>query len=137
MSGSSISVSWKSVVGASSYTLSVEPTPTMANDYTVTTDYAFIDGLVAGQEYSVRVSAKVDGVNSAFSSILKVTPSGAPIIAPAPRVMSFDETSVSLSRHHLRHYNNGNDFTSIKVQVKEEGGLTKELDFPVVLKVMV
>ena len=100
VSGSSISISWKSV---------------------------------AGQEYSLRVSAKVDGVSSSFSSVLKVTPSGAPIIAPAPRVLSFDETSVSLSRHHLRHYNNGNDFTSIKVQVKEEGGFSKELEFPVSL----
>lgn len=104
MSGSSISVSWNPVEGASSYTLSVVPTPTMENDYTVHTDFAFIDGLSMDTEYTIRVRAQANGVDSALSAPLKVTPTGAPIIAPAPRVVSYDETSVSLSRPHLHHY---------------------------------
>lgn len=130
MSGTSISISWTAVAGASSYTLSVEPTPVMTNNLSVSTDYAFVDGLEVGQEYTIRVQAVVNGVTSSFSEALKVTPSGAPIIAPAPRVVSYDETSVTLSRHHMRHYRNGNEFTTITVQVKEEGGETKEWEFP-------
>ena len=130
MSGSSISVSWTAVAGASSYTLSVEPAPEMKNELSVSTNYAFVDGLVVGQEYTIRVQALVNGVVSSFSEALKVTPSGAPIIAPAPRVMSYDETSVTLSRHHMHHYRNGNEFTAITVQIKEEGGETKEWEYP-------
>lgn len=131
MSGSSISVSWNPVEGASSYTLSVVPTPTMENDYTVKTDFAFVDGLSIGTEYTIRVRAHADGMDSAFSTPLKVTPSGAPIIAPAPRVVSYDETSVSLSRPHLHHYRNGNDFTRIYVLVTDSTGARQELEFPV------
>ena len=130
MSGSSISVSWTAVAGASSYTLSVEPAPEMKNELSVSTNYAFVDGLVVGQEYTIRVQALVNGVVSSFSEALKVTPSGAPIIAPAPRVVSYDETSVTLSRHHMHHYRNGNEFTTITVQIKEEGGETKEWEYP-------
>lgn len=131
MSGSSISVSWNPVEGASSYTLSVVPTPTMENDYTVHTDFAFIDGLSMDTEYTIRVRAQANGVDSALSAPLKVTPTGAPIIAPAPRVVSYDETSVSLSRPHLHHYRNGNDFTRIYVQVIDSTGARQELEFPV------
>ena len=131
MSGSSISVSWNPVEGASSYTLSVVPTPTMENDYTVHTDFAFIDGLSIDTEYTIRVRAQANGVDSALSAPLKVTPTGAPIIAPAPRVVSYDETSVSLSRPHLHHYRNGNDFTRIYVQVIDSTGTRQELEFPV------
>lgn len=131
MSGSSISVSWNPVEGASSYTLSVVPTPTMENDYTVHTDFAFIDGLSMETEYTIRVRAQANGVDSALSAPLKVTPTGAPIIAPAPRVVSYDETSVSLSRPHLHHYRNGNDFTRIYVQVIDSTGARQELEFPV------
>lgn len=76
MSGSSISVSWNPVEGASSYTLSVVPTPTMENDYTVHTDFAFIDGLSMDTEYTIRVRAQANGVDSALSAPLKVTPTG-------------------------------------------------------------
>ena len=133
MSGSSISVSWNPVEGASSYTLSVVPTPMMENDYTVHTDFAFIDGLTIGTEYTIRVRAQANGLESALSTPLKVTPTGAPIIAPAPRVVSYDETSVSLSRPHLHHYRNGNDFTRIYVQVTDSTGARQELEFPVFL----
>ena len=80
--------------------------------------------------YFTLFVALVNGVVSSFSEALKVTPSGAPIIAPAPRVMSYDETSVTLSRHHMHHYRNGNEFTAITVQIKEEGGETKEWEYP-------
>jgi len=103
----------------------------MENDYTVHTDFAFIDGLSMDTEYTIRVRAQANGVDSALSAPLKVTPTGAPIIAPAPRVVSYDETSVSLSRPHLHHYRNGNDFTRIYVQVIDSTGARQELEFPV------
>ena len=90
VSGSSISISWVGVEGASSYTLDIQPAPTMWNKLTVSSDYAFIDGLLAGEEYAIRVAATVNNVQSAFSTEVKVTPSGAPILAPAPRVLSYD-----------------------------------------------
>ena len=131
MSGSSISISWVAVEGASFYTIDVQPTPTMSNKLTVTTEYAFIDGLLAGQEYVIRVAATVNNVQSAFSSDLKVIPSGAPIIAPAPRVLSYDESSVTLGRRHIQHYRNGHDLTKVVVRVVEEGGAARELEFAV------
>ena len=131
VSGSSISISWVAVEGASSYTIDVQPAPTMPNKLTVSTDYAFIDGLLAGQEYTIRVAATVNNVQSAFSTELKVTPSGAPIIAPAPRVLSYDESSVTLGRRHMHHYRNGHELTKVIVEVLEEGGSSHELEFPV------
>ena len=131
VSGSSISISWVAVEGASSYTIDIQPTPTMSNKLTVSTDYAFIDGLLAGQEYTIRVAATVNNVQSAYSSELKVTPSGAPIIAPAPRVLSFDESSVTLGRRHMHHYRNGHDLSKVIVEVLEEGGSSHELEFAV------
>ena len=62
---------------------------------------------------------------------MKVTPSGAPIIAPAPHIVSYDENSVTLSRHHIRHYRNHNDFNKIFVRVTEESGTSRELEFAV------
>ena len=103
----------------------------MSNKLTVTTDYAFIDGLLAGQEYVIRVAATVNNVQSAFSSDLKVTPSGAPIIAPAPRVLSYDESSVTLGRRHIHHYRNGHDLTKVIVRVVEASGAARELEFAV------
>ena len=131
LSGSSISISWKAVEGASSYTVQVTPAPAMKNDLTVSTDYAFVDGLKIGEEYTIRVAASVHGVLTDYSSELKVTPSGAPIIAPAPRVLSFDETSVTLGRRHMRNYRNGNELKKVIVAVQEEGGESKELEFSV------
>lgn len=133
MSGPSIRISWNAVEGASSYNVDVHPEPSMTNTLTVSTNYAFIDGLSEGQEYTVRVAASVNGVQSPFSEEFKVTPSGAPLIAPAPRVMSYDETSVSLTRHHMRHYRNGNEMTKIFVRIGEVEGETRELEFPVVV----
>ena len=71
-----------------------------------------------------------DGCND-VSNELKVTPSGAPIIAPAPHIVSYDENSVTLSRHHIRHYRNHNDFNKIFVRVTEESGTSRELEFAV------
>ena len=109
MSGSSISISWSAVDEASSYDVDVKPAPTMENDLSVPTNYAFVDGLKADVEYSIRVAARINGALTSYSNVLKVTPSGAPIIAPAPHVLSFDEASVTLGRRHMRHYRNGND----------------------------
>ena len=131
MSGTSIRISWNAVEDASSYTVDVQPAPTMTNELTVSSNYAFVDGLTVGQEYVIRVTASVHGVQTPYSAELKVTPSGAPLIAPAPRVMSFDESSVTLTRHHMRHYHNGNDMTKIFVRVSEEDGTSRELEFPV------
>lgn len=131
ISGSSISISWVGVEGASSYTIDIQPTPTMQNKLTVSTDYAFLDGLVAGEEYTLRVAATVNNVQSAFSREVKVTPSGAPIIAPAPRVLSYDESSVTLGRRHMHHYRNGHDLSKVLVEVLEEGGSSRELEFAV------
>jgi hypothetical protein len=131
MSGSSISISWKAVEEASSYIIEVNPTPSMSNTLTVEEDYAFIDGLAAGTEYTIRVAAMVHGVQSMYSSAIKVTPTGAPIIAPAPRILSYDETSATLGRHHMRSYSNGNDLNKIVVLVQEEGAASRELEFPV------
>ena len=131
MSGTSVSISWKAVEGASSYTVDVQPPPSLENDLVVSTDYAFIDGLLPLQEYSIRVSATVQGVQSAFSEALKVTPSGAPVIAPAPQVIAYDESSVTLNRRHMRHYANGDDLNKIIVLVKEGDETTHELEFPV------
>lgn len=131
LSGSSIRISWDAVEGASSYTVTVQPEPTLQNTLTVSTNYAFVDGLVEGQEYILRVSASVHGVTTPFSNELKVTPSGAPIIAPAPHIVSYDENSVTLSRHHIRHYRNHNDFNKIFVRVTEESGTSRELEFAV------
>ncbi len=131
MSGSSISISWSAVDGASSYDVDVKPAPTMENDLSVPTNYAFVDGLKADVEYSIRVAARINGALTSYSNVLKVTPSGAPIIAPAPHVLSFDETSVTLGRRHMRHYRNGNDLKKVIVAVQEEGGESKELEFSV------
>lgn len=103
----------------------------MQNKLTVSTDYAFLDGLVAGEEYTLRVAATVNNVQSAFSREVKVTPSGAPIIAPAPRVLSYDESSVTLGRRHMHHYRNGHDLSKVLVEVLEEGGSSRELEFAV------
>lgn len=133
MSGPSIRVSWGAVEDASSYIVDVQPQPSMNNELTVSTSYAFIDGLMEGKEYVIRVAASVHGMQTPFSAELKVIPSGAPLIAPAPHVLSYDETSVSLTRHHMRHYRNGNEMTKIFVRITEEEGDTRELEFPVVL----
>lgn len=131
MSGTSIRISWNAVEDASSYTVDVQPAPTMTNELTVSSNYAFVDGLSVGQEYVIRVTASVHGVETPSSTEFKVTPSGAPLIAPAPRVMSFDESSVTLTRHRMRHYHNGNDMTKIFVRVSEEDGTAREMEFPV------
>ena len=131
VSGSSISISWVGVEGASSYTLDIQPAPTMWNRLTVSSDYAFIDGLLAGEEYAIRVAATVNNVQSAFSTEVKVTPSGAPILAPAPRVLSYDESSVTLGRRHMHHYGNGHELSKVIVEVLEEGGSSRELEFAV------
>ena len=133
MSGSSISISWSAVDEASSYDVDVKPAPTMENDLSVPTNYAFVDGLKADVEYSIRVAARIIGALTSYSNVLKVTPSGAPIIAPAPHVLSFDETSVTLGRRHMRHYRNGNDLKKVIVAVQEEGGESKELEFSVAI----
>ena len=132
LSGTSIRLSWSAVEDASSYTLAIQPEPSMKNELTVSTNYAFVDGLSIGQEYVIRVSAAVRGIQTPFSSEIKVTPSGAPLIAPAPRIVSFDETSVTLTRHRMRHYHNGNEMTKVFVRVVEEEGESRELEFPVV-----
>ena len=131
LSGTSVRISWNAVEAASSYTVAVDPEPSMKNNLSVSTEFAFIDGLAIDTEYTIRVSAMVNGVQSPYSNEIKVTPSGAPIIAPAPRVVSYDESSVSLTRQHMRHYRNGNEMTKIFVQVTEEEGESRELEFPV------
>lgn len=105
----------------------------MKNILTVSTNYAFVDGLVDGQEYVIRVAASVHGVQTPYSAELKVTTTGAPLIAPAPHVTSYDETSVTLTRHRMHHYHNGNEMTKVFVRVTEEEGESRELEFPVLL----
>ena len=46
-------------------------------------------------------------------------------------IVSYDENSVTLSRHHIRHYRNHNDFNKIFVRVTEESGTSRELEFAV------
>lgn len=133
MSGSSISISWSTVEEASSYDVDVKPAPSMTNELSVSSNYAFIDGLKADVEYTIRVAARIHGSLTSYSTPLKVTPSGAPIIAPAPHVISYDETSVTLGRHHMRHYRNGNDMKKVIVAIQEQGGEMKEMEFIVAI----
>ena len=76
---------------ASSYTVAVDPEPSMKNNLSVSTEFAFIDGLAIDTEYTIRVSAMVNGVQSPY----------------------------------------GNEMTKIFVQVTEEEGESRELEFPV------
>ena len=82
-------------------------------------------------EFLLCFYASIPDFTSPFSHASQVPPSGAPIIAPAPHIVSYDENSVTLSRHHIRHYRNHNDFNKIFVRVTEESGTSRELEFAV------
>ena len=46
-------------------------------------------------------------------------------------MLSFDETSVTLGRRHMRNYRNGNELKKVIVAIQEESGESKELEFSV------